>query len=725
MAEEKFDKNAINELKGQMADVVDMSKRYANAANSFATQQQRFLAEASAASKAGKRFQADKLRALAAEKAESASYMEQKRDEARFDANEHNKELNRHAASQAALKAKGKVFNDIANTLKNIPGIGGVLSDVFTAAAKKTEETGSRLKGVLSVFTSIAKVAGPAALLKSMLEVSNQTQTISRNLGIGFEASRGIRKEFSQIARDSNDVRINSTDLLEAQGKLQQSFGLSAKASGEVSINFIRNSEYLGASVEAAGKLEKIIAINGGSSSEFAGNLALAANETSRTYGINLPLAKVVEKISKLQGATLSYLKDSPKALTEAVAISTKLGIEFSKIRGIADGLVNFESSITAELEAEVLLGKDINLNKARQLAFMGDEVGLAKEIGNLIGTSADLNAMLPIQQQSYAKALGMSRDELADMVMQQELSVKFGKQARDFSTEQLKAADALAEKDGIGRKEALRRIQEEVSATAKFEDAAKKIKGAFQDAVVKFAPLIEKVADIVGTLAKKPFAGVLAVGGALLGTGMAIFKGLQGLTPATAMWTRPIGAAGVAGGGGMGMMGGGLYNKSGYYKGGQLQKFSGKIPKGSTFMKGGLTKMGGVGLGAVGALAGSAITANAESGMGKAFGSTLSAAGTGAMIGSVIPGIGTAAGAIIGAGYGAITGFLDMQEAKRVAKSEQIQKDIDQRGAVAEEIRALRKVMEEKDTTINMDSSQVGKALNKGSAMYTNLYTV
>ena len=700
MAEEKFDKNAINDLKQQLADIQDMSTRYTKAANSFATQQQRLLAEAEAASKAGKGFQAEKLRGLAKEKAIAAEFMERKRDEARFDAQEARKTLTR--LDEIKNKRLG-VYNDIAKTLSNIPGIGGLLSDIFTDAAKKVEETGSRAAGLLSVIESVASVAGPTALLKSLLDVSNQTQDISRNLGVGFESAREIRKEFSQIAASSNDVRINSIDLVKAQGQLVGSLGLSVKASGEVSQNFIRNSEYLGASVEAAGRLEKIIAITGGSSTEFSDSLALASNETGKLYGVNLPLAKVVEKISNFQGASLSYIMQSPAALAKAVAMSEKLGIEFAKIRGIADNLVNFESSISAELEAEVFLGRDINLNKARQLAFMGDEVGLAEEIGRQIGSVAEFNAMLPIQQQSFAKALGLSRDELANMVMQQELSARFGAQARDLSNEQLQAAKKLADAEGLSDGEALRRIQEEVSATKKFEDAAQKIRGAFQDAVVRFAPMIEKVADIVGTLAKSPFAQILAVGGALLGTGLAAFKAVRGLTPATAMFVRdaasPAGSAASGGG---------------------LRSFSlgGKSFSGAQMMKGGA-------IGAVGMLAGQAIKSNAETAGMAAFGSGLSGAASGAALGMIAGPYGALAGGLIGGLYGAFTGYLDKQEAQRDARREQVQKEIDERGAVAQEMRLLRQVMESKDTTIQMDGGQVGKMLNKGSAMYKTLYEI
>ena len=583
------------------------------------------------------------------------------------------------------LKAKAQVFSDLSKTLKNIPGIGGLISDVFTEAAKVTKETGSRLMGMLSVFDSIARVAGPAAILKSMMDISNQTQDINRNLGLGFEASRGIRQEFSQIAANANDVRINSIDLVKAQGQLIQSLGLSVKTSGEVSENFIRNSEYLGASVEAAGNLEKIIAITGANSTEFSNSLALAANESGKTYGVHLPLAKVVEKIKNLQGATLGYLMDSPEALAKAVAMSEKLGLEFSKIRGIADGLTNFQSSITNEIEAEVLLNRNLNLEKARALAFRGDEVGLAQELTRQVGSLAEYNQMLPIQQEAFAKALGMSRDEMANVLMQQELVARFGAQARDFSNEQLQSAKELAAEKGLSDAEALRVIQEQVSAGKQFEDAAQKIRAAFQDALVKFTPLIEKAAEMIGTFAKSPYAQIVAVGAAGIGTLFAAIKAITGSSPLTPMYTKDV----SLGGGKMSSMFGGKL-------GGIGKTLAGRV---------GPAAIGGaLGFGAS-ALADQAAKAGKD---GLAMG--LGSAGGALQYGSLGFMIGGPVGAAVGALYGGITGYLDKQESVREAKRQEYEKQKAELDPVAKEIKMMRQALEEKETSISMDGQMLGK---------------
>ena len=669
------------------------------------------------------------------------------------------KEMESSAKQEKALKKKGELFTDLAKTLRNIPGIGGILSDIFTDAAKKIEETGSTARGFVSVLSSIAKIAGPAALLKGMLNVSTETKTISKNLGISFDSARKIREEFSEISESSNDVRINSAKLVKAQTELVKSFGLSVQASGEVSQNFIRNSEYLGVSAEAAGKLEKIIATTGGNSTEFSESLALAANQTGKLYGVNLPLAKVIEKINTLQGASLSYIMDSPAALAKAVAMSEKLGIEFGKIRSIADGLSNFENSITAELEAELYLGRDINLNKARRLAFMGDEVGLAEEIGKQIGTVADFNAMLPIQQTAFAKSLGMSRDELANMVMQQELSARFGEQAKNYTVEQLQAAKALAGDKNISDKAALRLIQEEVDATKNFTEAAEKIRTAFQDAIVGLTPFLEGTAKIVGSLAKSPMAKILSVAAMGVGTGLALVKAFRAVTGVQRVFVVNNGTGSDTGGSIFDKMN--STRKSMRSKARRAKSFAkGALGKGSEldaryaqrvlnpvkgfFGKGGmqgkraaigafkgaknLKLVRGLAGGGVAALGGMAVSglaskaaAKGKEGLAKglgAAGGALSGAGTGAMIGSIIPVIGTGIGAAVGGLIGGVSGFLDKQEAARQAKREKIEKEISERDAVADELRQIKTLLAESESGVYIDGDRVGMSLLKGASM-------
>ena len=144
--------------------------------------------------------------------------------------------------------------------------------------------------------------------------------------------------------------------------------------------------------------------------------------------------------------------------MTKSLAITKALGIDFQKLDSIASGLLDFESSLAAEFEAQLITGKDINLGKARQLALDNDLTGLAVELNKQLGSSEEFINMNRIAQESYSKALGMSRDEIADMLRQQEFFAAAG--ATDLKT--FKERVAQMEKAGTLQKDFVSKLSEE-----------------------------------------------------------------------------------------------------------------------------------------------------------------------------------------------------------------------------------------------------------------------
>lgn len=135
--------------------------------------------------------------------------------------------------------------------------------------------------------------------------------------------------------------------------------------------------------------------------------------------------------------------------LGRAANAAKKLGLNLAKINQIADGLLDFESSISNELEAQLLTGKNINLSKARTLALNNDLEGVANELAKNGASAAEFAEMNRIQQQALAKSLGVSRQELAKMVLTEEARANMTAEqiakARGVSLEQSKQIDIQA----------------------------------------------------------------------------------------------------------------------------------------------------------------------------------------------------------------------------------------------------------------------------------------
>jgi len=100
--------------------------------------------------------------------------------------------------------------------------------------------------------------------------------------------------------------------------------------------------------------------------------------------------------------------------------------------------MLDFETSIANELQAELLLNKDINLEKARQAALNGDLATLGKELKEQAGDFEEFSAMNVIQQEALAAAMGMQADQLADILFQQDIQGKTAKELRALGKDEL-----------------------------------------------------------------------------------------------------------------------------------------------------------------------------------------------------------------------------------------------------------------------------------------------
>jgi len=106
--------------------------------------------------------------------------------------------------------------------------------------------------------------------------------------------------------------------------------------------------------------------------------------------------------------------------------------LNLSSVSSTAEGLLDIESSINKEMEASVLLGRQVNLSKAREYALMGDIDNMTRSLVEQVGSINEFNRLNIIQRQALAEAIGMSVDDLSKMINRQdELNKQTGKYSK------------------------------------------------------------------------------------------------------------------------------------------------------------------------------------------------------------------------------------------------------------------------------------------------------
>ena len=276
----------------------------------------------------------------------------------------------------------------------------------------------------------------------AMFEADKQVTNLAKSLVISKDAAREVRNRFSEIATNTskyNDLLdnqlITQKELVNANLKINEILGTSIDLSsqfGESGESIVRQfaivSKFLKLSEEESQGLLKQFLISNKelknttiSQDQIAKRILGTASLYKAQTGILINERKVLENVLKVSNAIRLSVKGGVDGLTKAAIEAQRLGLSLEKVSGIADGLLQFETSITAELEAELLLGKSFNLEKARLAALNNDFETLATEIQREIGTAEEFGDLNRVQQGAIAAIFSMSKDEFANMLVEQE----------------------------------------------------------------------------------------------------------------------------------------------------------------------------------------------------------------------------------------------------------------------------------------------------------------
>lgn len=288
--------------------------------------------------------------------------------------------------------------------------------------ANMTEGQKEQLEAQLEAYDGIKKTLGGILDTASIL-TSGPAGLLGMSLiGAGkFAGKLGeVRSQLGGLTEfGTTALAFLDDNAVDNAKELAAQFGGMNNVSGELQTSISLISANMGISgVEAASLAGSFARLNEGSS-ETALNLTKATQEFAAQNGI-IPS----ELMKDLAGSAEEFAlfgKDGGKNLIAAGAAAKKMGVDLKTMTGIADNLLDFETSITKELELGALMGRNINLDKARQLAYSGDIAGATKETLNALGGIEGFNRMDYFQKKATADLLGVSVAELQKMVSAEE----------------------------------------------------------------------------------------------------------------------------------------------------------------------------------------------------------------------------------------------------------------------------------------------------------------
>ena len=323
----------------------------------------------------------------------------------------------------------GEQIKELDNLIKQTGEIDvqeGILSRIkisqndITEALKDQVPYGKQLTVLFGKKAGMAKKIAAALFITSsiMKKFAARTAVIGDEFGaLGMQSG-----EFKStlLSASTNAVRLgfDMKDVADVTNELTTNFGFSNLEAANLSLKVLDTSRALGISNSEGSKLFGTLINISGLSAESAEQFSESAAQLAKANGaaptvVLKDLANSSETIAKFTGMT-------PDNLAKAAIQANKLGLTLNDIGGIAEGLLDFQGSLNKEIEASILLGRNINLQKARELALNNDLEGVAIEITKQVGGEAEFNKLNLIQRKALAESIGLSVEQLSKVVTNQ-----------------------------------------------------------------------------------------------------------------------------------------------------------------------------------------------------------------------------------------------------------------------------------------------------------------
>ena len=333
------------------------------------------------------------------------------------------------------LESAGDLGKTIENSIKDIPLIGSTLVDKF-----QLKDLGEQFQnlfadtlkgGIAPIGKFLMGPAGIAAAIAGILlairAIRKASFDLAEDLGVSREEAKGLLPELkgSQMAFDA--IGMDGSKIQSTLKEIGSEFG----SLENMTVANARNIEMFAQNAGVAGteivKFNKVMMDLTGSSFDVATNMAKTAVNMAKSA--NVSTSKVLSDMASSANKFAEFSMQGAEGFAKAAVEAAKVGSSVNEILGAADKLLDFESSITAQFKAQVLTGKQINTERARQLALDGDIAGLTNEIQSIVGQVGDIQTLNVIQRQSVADAIGIS---VADL-----LRISRGEQAQQQETVQ------------------------------------------------------------------------------------------------------------------------------------------------------------------------------------------------------------------------------------------------------------------------------------------------
>ena len=398
-----------------------------------------------------------------------------------------------------ALKDQQRELDVLKSSNDQYNGMSGKFKILQTGIRSMGKSLITNLKDPLSITLFLV-----GQMVDALKLSDSSTGDLAKSFNKSYSEASSIRQELNNVANLSMDAAVTTQGLQESMVAVGKALGSNAKLNEQDLVIMTKLTKQAGYTYDELMEIQKISLINGKTLEDNTSEILGSAKAYAAQNKLVVNEKDVLREVNKASASLKLSLGGSTKALAEAVVKSKQFGINLEQASQISNALLQFEDSITSELEAELLLGKSLNFEKARALALEGKTADAAAEVLKEVKSSEEFGKLNVIQQEALAKAVGMTKDELAGSLIEREalnkLSEFEGETAKERYDNAVKQYGIEGARKKLG-KDALADQFEQQSLQERFNQSIEKLKDVFVSLADPVLQIVKPLADLVSVI--------------------------------------------------------------------------------------------------------------------------------------------------------------------------------------------------------------------------------
>lgn len=326
-------------------------------------------------------------------------------------------------------KGLGKTFNNMAGAVSKAKLAGGGFAKQMMAAGKA-----AKLNPYMLIASAII------GMVKMFIQANNETAKLGRELGVSAAQASSIKMHFIKIAEDVARLGVEYQDVMKQNSLLNKSLGTASVLHKDITGEAAVLAKRMNMSAEATVGMMQAALATGKASEQVSTEAIRGAEAAAREAGVRIQHRDAMEDILKTTGQLRGAYGANMELLGKSVTKAKLLGMTLGEVASQSRKMLDFQSSIEAEMEAELFLGRQLNLETARLAAMTNDHATYMDEVLKNAGDFFEFSEMNVFQQEKLAASLGMSSDALSDMLFKRENLNSLQEAANKATTDELKA---------------------------------------------------------------------------------------------------------------------------------------------------------------------------------------------------------------------------------------------------------------------------------------------